>query len=179
MRSTGSHVILNRELKVPNKKEIIADLYEKYYDKVARYVFARTGDRMLSEDLASDVFVRALKSVDSYKERGLPIEAWLFKIAHNLVIDYYRKKGREAHLESEPASGDDVEEITERDMEIDRITKAMEKLTPAQREVIGLRIFSELSSVEAGKIMGKTPGAVRELQSQALKTLRQILGKDG
>ena len=162
-----------------DKKDVIADLYEKHYEKVARYIFARTGDRMVAEDLASDVFVRAFQAIDSYKERGLPIEAWLFKIARNLVVDYYRTKGREVPLESEPVASGDIEKMAENDMEIDRVVKAMEKLTPAQREVVGLRIFGELSSTETGKIMGKTPGAVRELQSQALKMLRQILEKDG
>src|SRR3989304_8582699 len=70
----------------------LASLYEEYYDRIARYACVHIGDRCDAEDLAGDVFLKALKSLDSYEERGVPMQAWLFRIAHNLVVDYLRKK---------------------------------------------------------------------------------------
>ena len=73
------------------KESMLASLYEEYYDKIAGYAFVRIGNKAEAEDIAGEVFLKALKSLKSYKERGVPMQAWLFRIAHNLVIDYFRK----------------------------------------------------------------------------------------
>jgi len=74
-----------------NNKAKLASLYEEYYDRIARYAYVRIGDKTDAEDLAGEVFLKALESLKSYKERGVLMQAWLFKIAHNLVVDYLRK----------------------------------------------------------------------------------------
>ena len=80
-----------RETERKNREEALASLYDEYYDKIARYIFIRLGDQAQAEDLASEVFLKALKSLDSYQERGIAMQAWLFRIAHNLVVDHLRK----------------------------------------------------------------------------------------
>ena len=78
-----------------HREDMLSSLYQEYYEKIARYAYARIGNRIEAEDLAGEVFLRALKSLGSYQERDLPMQAWLFKIAHNLVVDYFRKAAKQ------------------------------------------------------------------------------------
>lgn len=157
----------------------MAGLYEEYYPKVSRYIFIRIGNQQEAEDLASETFVRALASLDSYEERGSPLAAWLFRIAHNIVVDYVRKMSKRPTVTLEEvtiADSSNPEEVVEIDIQTERLAQAMEHLTPAQREILGLRFFSDLSAVDTGKILGKKPGAVREMQRAAISTLRMAMG---
>lgn len=163
------------------REEALVALYETHYERVARYIFVRLGDRQEAEDLASETFVRALGSLDRFEERGLPLEAWVFRIAHNLVVDQVRRRNRAERvpLDGIPIRSDaDPEEDAEMSDQIERLRRAMAQLSPAQREVIGLRFFSGLSSEECAKVLGKKPGAVREMQSAAVKALRRALAEE-
>ncbi len=163
------------------KQSALAALYNEYYDKIARYIFAKIGNRDEAEDLAGEVFMRALKSLDSYKERGIPMHAWLFKIAHNMVVDHFRQaaKRKTVPIDSiQIAGGQDLQAAVEKNMEIARVTKALDRLTPAQRRVIELRFFGELTSEETGHILNKSSGAVREMQSAAIRQLRELLREE-
>ena len=156
----------------------LASLYEEYYDKIARYVYTHIGDRSEAEDIAGEVFLKALESLKSYTERGIPMQAWLFRIAHNLMVDYLRKavKRKTVSIDTvEIASDADPATIVEKDMELERLTKAMEQLTREQGEVLRLRFFGELTSKETGSILKKSDGAVREMQRAALEKLRNLL----
>ena len=159
----------------------LASLYEEYYDKIARYIFIRIGDRTEAEDLASEVFLRALRSLGSYRSQSERMRAWLFRIAHNLVVDHLRKMSKRR---GESLDGMEIpdefclEEVVERNSQIEILSRALERLTPAQREVIGLRFFAGLSSAEVGTILGKSGGAVREMQRAGLVTLRRLMGDD-
>lgn len=164
------------------KRAAIAGLYETNFERVARYIAVRIGSIDEAEDLASEVFVRALRSVDRYQDTGAPMEAWLFKIAHNLTVDHLRSRSRRPRLvpldEDDPVPGkDNPGEDLERQEEVRQLQKAMEQLSDAQRQVLALRFGSGLTSEEAATVMGKKPGAVREMQSAGIKKLRQILGK--
>ncbi len=170
-----------KEIERKKLEEMLVVLYEESYDKVARYIFIRIGNQQESEDLASETFVKALRSLDSYQERGLPMEAWIFKIAHNIVVDYLRKVSKKQMVNLDEvtiADDSNPEEAAVSNDQIARVTKALGGLSPSQREVIALRFFSGLSSTECGKVMGKQPGAVREMQSAAIKSLRQVLYKE-
>ncbi len=170
-----------KEIERKKLEEMLVALYEESYDKVARYIFIRIGNQQESEDLASETFVRALRSLDSYQERGLPMEAWIFKIAHNIVVDYLRKvsKRQMVNLDEVTIADDsNPEDEAVSNDQIARVTKALGGLSPSQREVIALRFFSGLSSAECAKLLGKQPGAVREMQSAAIKSLRQVLYKE-
>ena len=160
----------------------LAALYEEYYDKIARYAYVRIGDRVEAEDIAGEVFLKALQSLKSYRARGIPMQAWLFKIAHNLVVDYFRKmqKRKTVPIDNiQIESGIDPAIKAEQNAELVRVKKAMEQLTHKQREVLRLRFFSELTSKEAGQVLNKSGGAVREMQRSAIEKLRNILVTDG
>jgi len=160
------------------KEELLARLYDEYYDKIARYISIRIGNQAEAEDIAGEVFLKALESLDSYQERGAPMQAWLFKIAHNLLVDYLRKVSKQKTIPIdtlEISDGVNMEEIVERQLQSEKLSQVMKQLTPAQREVIGLRFFAGLTSTEVGEILGKSSGAVREMQSAAVKSLRKLM----
>ncbi len=159
----------------------LASLYEEYYDKIARYAYVHIGNRTEAEDIAGDVFLKALESLGSYQERGIPMQAWLFRIAHNLVVDHFRKttKRKTVPLDTVQVETDENPVTTaEKNIEVERVTKAMEQLTKEQREVLGLRFFGGLTSKEAGSILNKRDGTVREMQRAAMEKLRKLLVAD-
>ena len=159
-------------------QEAFAQLYEEYFDKIYRYVTLRMGDRMEAEDITQQVFLNAIKAISSFKWKGVPFSAWLFRIAHNQVVDCLRKKTKRATAtleESEVTSDDDPQLIFERKLNIEQLTLATKKLTPAQQEVISLRFASEMSINQVAKIMGKSEGAIKALQHSAIVALRKEL----
>ncbi|MEE8470493.1 MAG: sigma-70 family RNA polymerase sigma factor [Dehalococcoidia bacterium] len=159
----------------------LAALYDEYYDKIARYVFVRVGNRAEAEDIAGEVFLKALESLDSYKERGVPMQSWLFKIAHNLAVDHLRKMSKRKTIPVDAVQVVDEldpQALAETHIEFARVTTVLEQLTPAQRQVVQLRFFGELSSEEIARVMRKSGGAVRELQSAAIKSLRKLLDEE-
>ncbi len=162
--------------KTTPKKAIIGSLYEQYYERIVRYIFVRIHNQSEAENLGGDVFVRALQSMDSYRGHTEQMRGWLFKIAHNLVVDYLRKTGNHNDISMdgmETPSEYNLEKAVEGKLEVERLSKALKQLTPAQREVIGLRFFAGLSSAEAGRVLGKSSGAVRQMQYEAIEALRK------
>jgi len=160
------------------KESRLASLYDEYFDRIAHYIYVRIGDRNEAEDLAGDVFGKALESLKSYKERGIPMQAWLFRIAHNALVDHLRKKGRVTTVPIEGVTimtREDPVAVTEKNIEMEKVSEAMQKLTPEQREVVQLRFFGGLSSKEVGAILRKSDGAVREMQRAAVEKLRRLL----
>ncbi len=161
-----------------DRENRLASLYDEYFDRIARYIYVRIGDWNEGEDLAGEVFVKALESIKSYKERGIPMQAWLFKIAHNLVVDHLRKATKRKTVPIDTVqieAGEDPASIAEKSIEIERVNEAMQKLTLEQREVVQLRFFGGLSSKEVGAILRKSDGAVREMQHAAIEKLRGLL----
>ena len=159
----------------------LVSLYREYYDKIARYASVHIGNKTDAEDIAGGVFLKALESLGSYEERGLPMQAWLFRIAHNLVVDYLRKMSKQKTVDIDSVtieSDKGPEAIAEVNIEFERVKKSMGQLTRDQREVLSLRFLGELTSKETASIMGKSDGAVREMQRAATLKLRKILVTD-
>ena len=160
------------------KENRLTSLYDEYFDKIARYIYVHIGDRNEAENLAGEVFLKALESLKSYKERGIPMQAWLFRIAHNLVVDHLRKITKYKTIPIDTVqieSGENPATIVEKKIKMEKINEAMQKLTPGQREVVQLRFFGGLSSKEAGAMLKKSDGAVREMQRAAIEKLRGLL----
>ncbi|MFC1874039.1 sigma-70 family RNA polymerase sigma factor [Chloroflexota bacterium] len=160
-------------------QQAFAQLYEANFDKIYRYVAVKIGDRMEAEDVTQQVFLKALQSISAYKWKGVPFSAWLFRIAHNQIVDHLRKrKNQPATLFDETLVGSgygNPQLITEHNMEVKRMVLATRRLSKLQREVISLRFAGELSIAEVAKIMGKSQGAVKALQHSAIVALRKIL----
>ena len=165
-------------------KEAFTELYETYFSKLYRYVVVRIGNRAEAEDMTQQVFVKAYKSISSYRWRGVPFSAWLFRIAHNLIVDFFRKESKRPTVpleESLVASNDNVQQVVERRLDIERVMAATRQLTAAQREVISLRFAGGLAIAEVARTMGKSEGAVKALQHSAIAALRRVLlvGENG
>ena len=128
--------------------------------------------------MTQQVFLNMLRSISSYKCKGKPFSAWLFRIAHNLVVDYLRRRST---LNTDSIEGMEVRcdsnlqmEVEHRS-EVERVLLATRELTEAQREVIALRFTSELPIAEVARIMGKSQGAIKSLQHSAIAALRRAL----
>ena len=156
----------------------LTHLYEENFDKIYRYIVLKIGDRTEAEDMTQQVFLQALKAISSYRFKGMPFSSWLYRITHNQVVDYLRKKSRRPTIPIEDTmaagSSDPPREI-ERKMEIEQLTAAARQLTAAQREVISLRFGGELSVAEVARVMGKSEGAVKALQHSAIVALRKVM----
>ena len=95
----------NKETEREKREDALVSLYEESYERVVRYIFVRIGNREEAEDLASGVFLKALNSLDTYQERGLPMVAWVFRIAHNIVVDYLRKTSKKQMVRIDDVPG--------------------------------------------------------------------------
>lgn len=163
--------------------EAFGALYEEHFDRIYRYAVLRVRNEADAEDITQQVFLRALEGIGSYRWRGTPFASWLFRIAHNLVVDYWKKKARERTAavapeeidEAVPAPQADPAALAELKFDMRQLSLACEKLSDGQREVISLRFAGGLSVAEAAKVMGKSEGAVKVLQHAALVKLRRVL----
>ena len=159
-------------------QQAFAQLYEEHFDKIYRYVTLKIGNETEAEDMTQHVFLNALKSISSFKWRGISFSAWLFRIAHNLVVDYLRKKAKQVTVplyESSVIANDDPQLIAEQRLDIEQLVSATKHLTEAQREVISLRFAGGLSIAQAAKVMDRSQGAVKALQHSAIVALRKAV----
>jgi len=160
-------------------REAFGRLYEGNVERIYRYLLARLSEAADAEDVTAEVFMRAMKALPSYEARGVPFIAWLFRIAHNEAINYSKRgqRRRETPLpELLPDLDDPAEEAVMR-VSFDEVSRAMERLTDLQRQVISLRFASQLSIAETAKVMQRSEEAVKFLQFSALRALRRVLEK--
>jgi RNA polymerase sigma-70 factor (ECF subfamily) len=156
----------------------LTQLYEANFDRIFRYIALKIGDRMEAEDLTQQVFLNAVQSIGSYKWKGMPFSAWLYRIAHNQIVDYFRKKAKRPTVtldDTDPPGGDDPQKTAEVQLTMEELARATQKLTESQREVISLRFGGQLSIAEVAKTMGKTEGAIKALQHSAVAALRRVM----
>ncbi len=158
-------------------QEAFAQLYEEHFDRIYRYLALRIGNETEAEDMAQQVFLNALQSISSFRWKGIPFSAWLYRIAHNQAVDYLRRKKRTTvPLNESLASNDNtLQSAVERKLDIEQLLLATKQLTEAQREVVSLRFTSGLSIAQVAKVMDKSQGAVKALQHSAIIALRKVL----
>jgi RNA polymerase sigma-70 factor, ECF subfamily len=167
---------------VQGSQQAFAELYEANFERIFRYVYLKIGNREDAEDMAQQVFLHALRSIASFKYQGTPFTAWLFRIAHNQMVDYLRKKTRRPVAveidETVPSNGTDPQQMAELTLSIEQLTKATQSLTKLQKEVISMRFAGGLSIEEVARALGKNPGAIKALQHAAVTALRKVLVKE-
>ncbi|MDD4859751.1 MAG: sigma-70 family RNA polymerase sigma factor [Dehalococcoidales bacterium] len=158
--------------------EALTKIYEENFDKVYRYVVLKIGERTEAEDITQQVFLSAIKSFSSFKWQGAPVSAWLYRIAHNQIVDYLRRKTKVPMVqldESLASEGDDPGALAEQKIEIEQLGTVMKRLTKSQQQVISLRFTAEMSIAECARAMGKSEGAIKALQHSAIQALRREL----
>jgi len=149
------------------------ELYEIHFERVYAYVAKRVGDRDAAEDLTSEVFHRALASLPRFDWRGIPFAVWLLRIAANLIVDRWKQVGREV-VEDPP---EQVIEVCPVEVEHRaRLFRMVELLPEDQRRVVIMRFAEEKSIKEIAGELGRTEGAVKQLQFRGLQNLRARMG---
>lgn len=163
-------------------REALSQLYRQHVSVIYRYIHLRVGRGDLAEDLTADVFLKMLEGIESFDYRGVPFAAWLFRIAHDRVVDYFRRQaGKETVSLSKGlnAAGEGHPAITEAVLARERLRQAFGWLTEEQQEVIVLKFGEGLTNAEVGRLLGKSEGAVKSLQHRALASMRRFLEKEG
>jgi len=146
------------------------DLYDRYFHRVYAYITGRTGNRADAEDVTSEVFTRALANIHSFEWRGVPFGAWLIRVAANQLADRWKRLSREADTSWTVAAASDND--LERRIFLYQL---VERLPDTQRRVVELRFGEDRSLIEISITLGKSEGAVKQLQRRALETLRAAL----
>jgi RNA polymerase sigma-70 factor, ECF subfamily len=163
-------------------REAFGEIYERYVDKIYKYTYYRVGSQHDAEDLTSRVFFRALAHVENYEERGVPFQAWLYRIAHNLVANHHRDKGRrkiiplDEYVVNGIFSGvEGPEHAAEEREDREQLLAAIRRLPEERQQLLILKFVDRLSNAEIGAIMGRTEGAVKSLYHRTLLALRDDL----
>lgn len=152
----------------------LKEIYIAYSDKIFRYLYWHVSDVYVAEDLTSEVFLKVFKNLNKFKDGYL--QAWIYRIAKNLLIDYYRsKKTSSLELAEEISVDAELLEKLSKDENSKRLHQALVKLPDNLREVVILRFFEEMSSAQVGEVMNINEGNVRVLQFRALKKLKDEL----
>ncbi len=158
----------------------LGELYDRYEARIYGYIYRRTGDQVLAEDLTAQVFLKMLESIRDQKAWRSSFSGWLYRIAHNLVVDTYRRKGRHGAVDLEDvpqtaAESQNPEETVEQTLDAERLRSATRRLTDEQAEVVSLRFLEGYSIAEVAGMMNRTEGAIKALQYRAVATLRTLL----
>jgi RNA polymerase sigma-70 factor (ECF subfamily) len=162
-------------------QDAMMQIYETYFPPIYNFIRLRVSDATTAEDLASDVFVKLVKSLRGRTAPNHSLRGWLFRVARNLISDHYGHKSQltEEALEEWIPSPDDPDPEVRffRALDIERVRRALRMLADDQQEVLLLRFSQMLSLQETAAIMGRNVGAIKSLQFRAVNTLRQILGE--
>lgn len=162
--------------------EALGRLYDLFVDKIYGYVHYKVGNEEEAKDLTENIFLKVLEKIKYYRGGRSSFAAWLFTIARNLIINYYKERSRSQTvslntLSEKQSKIETPEEAALKTFSQEMVYQALSQLTEEQQQVIVLRFFSNFSNREIGEIIDKSEGAVKSLQHRALKSLYRILRK--
>jgi RNA polymerase sigma-70 factor (ECF subfamily) len=163
--------------------EAFTELYNAYVDQIYRYIYYRVSSVTVAEDLTADVFVRVLESLSTYEDRSVALLAWLYRIAHARVIDYYRRARHTDNQEDIEAlqimAETDLDSPLMKESDARALQRAIRSLSEDQQQVIILRFIEGHSLEKTAGLIGKTVVATKSLQYRAVQSLGRVLGKQG
>jgi RNA polymerase sigma-70 factor (ECF subfamily) len=153
-------------------------IYEKYVGRIYNYLYYRTGTQFDAEDLTARVFYKAFDHIGQYQNKGVPFSAWLYRIAHNLVANWYRDNSRRkevplddyGHLHSQ---NEYPEESMVQRVENEALMKAIRKLPPHRQQMVILKFVEHLSNAEIAVVMGRSEGAIKSFYHRTLQYLKE------
>ncbi len=154
-----------------------AELYDRFFQKIYRFIFYRVGHKQTAEDLAEDVFVKAFGNLHTL-ENNATFEGWLYQIARNKVIDYYRSKKVLVPIEEVENTLEyetNVIDIVNLDFQQKTLIKLLKELTSEQQLVIKLKFFDDLTNPEIAQLLQKEEGAIRVIQHRAITKLKSLI----
>jgi RNA polymerase sigma-70 factor (ECF subfamily) len=162
-------------------RKAFGELYERYVRKIYTYVYYRTGNHVETEDLTSRVFQKAYIHMPNYKNQGLPFSAWLYRIAHNIVANWYRDQSRNRvvgldetvslHADSHP------DETAEQNSEQGALLDIIRDMPQERQQILILKFAEGYSNAEIGRILGRSEGAIKSLYHRTLLVLRDEMDK--
>lgn len=155
----------------------LGSIYDQYATKIYSYIYHRTGDSVLAEDLAGDVFVRMLEAMRSDRGWQTSLQGWLFRIAHNLIVDHFRRASKRdgVELDERWMAAEKPEHTFEGLFSSNQLRLGMRFLTEEQQQVVVLKFVEGLSNAEVADVLGKSEGAVKALQHRGLSALRRVV----
>ncbi len=159
-------------------------LYERYVGSIYNYIYYRTSNHHDAEDLTARTFYRALKHISRYVDRGAPFSAYLYRIAHNIVANWYRDRSRRRIISLDelvmrtlkregPAALAEEREVQ------DLLLQAVRRLPPERQQLLILKFVEQMSNAEIAQVMGRTEGAIKSLYHRTLVELRKKLASEG
>lgn len=176
MREFSDDDVLDKA--IDGDRDAFGVLYERYIERIYSYIYYRTGNVHEAEDLTERVFLRAMRHITSYTNRGLPFSAWLYRIAHNIVANWYRDNSRrkEIPIDERLATVQSAEhpeinllKIEEQDF----LLLLIRRLPSDRQQLIILKFVDRKTNAEIGQIMGRTEGAIKSLYHRTLQNLRE------
>ncbi len=156
------------------RAEKFAYIYDAFIEKIYKFIYYKTGHRETAEDLTSQTFFKALEKIDTFKIHD-NFSAWLYRIARNLVIDYYRTKKNNNDIDDvwDLSSKEDLELDIDNKNKILEIKKYLQNLKVEQREIVIMRVWEGLTYKEIADILGKNVGGVKMIFSRTISKLRK------
>jgi len=155
------------------------EIYDLFFEKIYRFIFFRVGHKEVAEDLTEDVFIKAFKSLGSLTKEN-SFESWLYQIARNKIIDYYRSKKVVVALEEVENTLEyetNVVDIVDLEAQQKTFIKLLKELSPEQQSVIKMKFLEGLENDEIAGIMNKNEGAIRVIQHRAIAKLKELISK--
>lgn len=157
------------------EQKLIAKLYEQYVDKIYKFIYFKTHHKETAEDLTSQTFFKALEKIGDYDSKKGQFSSWLYRIAQNTVVDYYRSRKETVDISDVwdlTAKGDIVRDSEFRE-QLEKIAKYLAEFSGEQREIIVMRVWDELSYKEIAEIVGKNESNCKMIFSRAINKLRK------
>ena len=163
-------------------KAAFGELYERYLPKIYSYVYYRTGNVHDAEDLTAKVFFRALSHIGNFVEKGVPFQAWLYRIAHNLVANWHRDRSRRKIIALDDyvvnsLKSEAPDRLTEESEERNQLLEAVRRLPEDRQQLLLLKFVEQMSNAEIGMIMERTEGAIKSLYHRTLLALREDMNQ--
>jgi RNA polymerase sigma-70 factor (ECF subfamily) len=162
-----------------NDREAFGILYERHVDNIYSYFYYRTGNSHDAEDLTTRVFMRAIQHIGTYEDRGVPFSAWLYRIAHNMLANFYRDRGKRQMVPldsvAERHSDDGPEKTAESVEDRQTLLAAIRRQSADRQELLILKFVDQMSNAEIGQILDRSEGAIKSLYFRTLVSLRDDL----
>jgi RNA polymerase sigma-70 factor (ECF subfamily) len=158
-------------------QDAFGEIYERYVTKIYNYIYYRTGNAQDAEDITAKVFFRAMAHIQNYEDKGVPFQAWLYRIAHNLVANFHRDEGRRKIIPlddylAQSLKTDAPDRIAEHNEEQAALLSAIRRLPAERQQLLILKFVHDKSNAEIGEIMNRTEGAIKSLYHRTLLALR-------
>ncbi len=179
MKGNNKQLVL--KLQFDNDPEAFSELYDRFAEPIYRFIYFKVGSRVDAQDLTSEVFLKAWAAIREKKDGVLNFRAFLYRIARNLVVDFYRAKRQNTSIEAIDPDAIMVSAHIDRianNQELTVVLKAVRSLKDEYRELIIFRFMDQMSYKEIGQILNKSQVTVRVTMHRAVKTLKKHLGRN-